>query len=189
MQVISYTHSGHAPSQVYGFFCLFLIGFLWGGMGRRGNGFSGGGGPCAADALLPAAVLGLCRVARARAGAACARGLVRKERRLYDAPAEPALLVRCRLVPRDERAAGDVPLRALDRSRAAQLSCVPHRVCLHKPARRRRIDDCRFAACRWPRPLPAGNNGPFGIGCADRRVRADHAGQKTPSGRARCFSA
>src|SRR5213080_3942567 len=29
MHVIAYTHSGHLPSQVYGFACLFVIGFLW----------------------------------------------------------------------------------------------------------------------------------------------------------------
>lgn len=39
MQVIGYTHSGHLPSQVYGFLCLFVIGFLWGGMGGAGTAF------------------------------------------------------------------------------------------------------------------------------------------------------
>lgn len=39
MQVIAHTHSGHAPTQYYGFFCLFLIGFLWGGMGGAGTAF------------------------------------------------------------------------------------------------------------------------------------------------------
>jgi len=36
MQVIGYTHSGHSESVLYGFACLFVIGFLWaapGGMG------------------------------------------------------------------------------------------------------------------------------------------------------------
>ncbi len=36
MQVIAYTHSGHSLSVIYGFACLFLIGFLWaifGGVG------------------------------------------------------------------------------------------------------------------------------------------------------------
>lgn len=37
MQVISYTHSGHAPSQLYGFLALFLIGFLWAGLGGAGT--------------------------------------------------------------------------------------------------------------------------------------------------------
>ena len=37
MQVIAYTHCGHLPSQVYGFACLFAIGFLWGGMGGVGT--------------------------------------------------------------------------------------------------------------------------------------------------------
>src|SRR5947207_868755 len=36
MQVIGYTHSGHAPSQLYGFACLFVIGFLWAAMGGAG---------------------------------------------------------------------------------------------------------------------------------------------------------
>jgi hypothetical protein len=29
MQVIAYTHSGHSLSQLYGFACLFVIGFVW----------------------------------------------------------------------------------------------------------------------------------------------------------------
>ncbi len=33
MQVIGYTHSGHAASQWYGFAGLFVIGFLWAGLG------------------------------------------------------------------------------------------------------------------------------------------------------------
>lgn len=37
MQVIAYTHSGHAPTQLYGFFCLFVIGFLWAGLGGAGT--------------------------------------------------------------------------------------------------------------------------------------------------------
>src|SRR6266850_933324 len=36
MQVIAYTHSGHSPSQLYGFACLFAIGFLWAAMGGAG---------------------------------------------------------------------------------------------------------------------------------------------------------
>ena len=31
MQVIGYTHSGHAATQLYGFAGLYVIGFLWGG--------------------------------------------------------------------------------------------------------------------------------------------------------------
>ncbi|HNR33247.1 MAG TPA: hypothetical protein PKI11_20320, partial [Candidatus Hydrogenedentes bacterium] len=41
MQVIAYTHSGHAPTQYYGFFCLFVIGALWGGMGGAGTALPG----------------------------------------------------------------------------------------------------------------------------------------------------
>jgi hypothetical protein len=37
MQVIGYTHSGHLPSQLYGFAALFLIGFLWGALGGGGT--------------------------------------------------------------------------------------------------------------------------------------------------------
>src|SRR2546423_5426962 len=36
MQVIAYTQSGHGPSQLYGFACLFGIGFLWAAMGGAG---------------------------------------------------------------------------------------------------------------------------------------------------------
>lgn len=37
MQVIGYTHSGHSSSLLYGTACLFLIGFLWAGMGAAGT--------------------------------------------------------------------------------------------------------------------------------------------------------
>ena len=37
MQVIGYTHSGHLPSQLYGFAGLFVIGFLWGSLGGGGT--------------------------------------------------------------------------------------------------------------------------------------------------------
>ncbi|HEV3138442.1 MAG TPA: hypothetical protein VGZ26_11075 [Pirellulales bacterium] len=37
MHVIAYTHSGHALSVVYGFACLFLIGFLWAAIGGAGT--------------------------------------------------------------------------------------------------------------------------------------------------------
>ncbi|HET6323460.1 MAG TPA: hypothetical protein VFG04_02075 [Planctomycetaceae bacterium] len=37
MQVIAYAHSGHAPSQYYGFFALFVIGFLWAALGAAGT--------------------------------------------------------------------------------------------------------------------------------------------------------
>jgi hypothetical protein len=37
MQVISYAHSGHAPSQYFGFFSLFAIGFLWAAVGGAGT--------------------------------------------------------------------------------------------------------------------------------------------------------
>jgi hypothetical protein len=37
MMVIAYTHSGHFPTQVYGFACLFVIGFLWGALGGAGT--------------------------------------------------------------------------------------------------------------------------------------------------------
>ncbi len=37
MQVIAYTHSGHSPSVLYGFACLFVIGFLWAALGGAGT--------------------------------------------------------------------------------------------------------------------------------------------------------
>jgi hypothetical protein len=37
MQVISYTQSGHAVSQWYGYTVLFYIGFLWAGLGGAGT--------------------------------------------------------------------------------------------------------------------------------------------------------
>lgn len=37
MQVIAYTHSGHSESVLYGFACLFVIGFLWAGPGGVGT--------------------------------------------------------------------------------------------------------------------------------------------------------
>ena len=37
MQVIAYAHSGHAPSQYYGFYSLFVIGFLWAAFGGAGT--------------------------------------------------------------------------------------------------------------------------------------------------------
>ncbi len=39
MQVVAYTHSGHLPSQYFGFFGLFVIGFLWAAMGGAGTAF------------------------------------------------------------------------------------------------------------------------------------------------------
>src|SRR5438093_12243691 len=37
MQVIAYTHSGHSGSVLYGFACLFVIGFLWAAIGGAGT--------------------------------------------------------------------------------------------------------------------------------------------------------
>jgi hypothetical protein len=37
MQVIGYTHSGHSPSVLYGFACLFVTGFLWAAIGGAGT--------------------------------------------------------------------------------------------------------------------------------------------------------
>ncbi len=37
MQVIAYTQSGHAPSQYYGYYALFVIGFLWAALGGAGT--------------------------------------------------------------------------------------------------------------------------------------------------------
>lgn len=40
MQVISYTQSGHAISQWFGYFSLFYIGFLWASLGGAGTAFA-----------------------------------------------------------------------------------------------------------------------------------------------------
>jgi hypothetical protein len=37
MQVVAYTHSGHSVSVLYGFACLFLIGFFWAALGGAGT--------------------------------------------------------------------------------------------------------------------------------------------------------
>lgn len=37
MQVLAYTHSGDSVSVLYGFACLFVIGFLWAGLGGAGT--------------------------------------------------------------------------------------------------------------------------------------------------------
>jgi len=47
MQVIAYTHSGHSLSVLYGFACLFVIGFLWAAMGGAGTAL-----PAVADRTL-----------------------------------------------------------------------------------------------------------------------------------------
>ena len=40
MQVLSYTNSGHFASQIYGFLCVFIIGFLWAAIGGAGTAFA-----------------------------------------------------------------------------------------------------------------------------------------------------
>ena len=37
MQVLAYSHSGHAPTQYYALYALFLIGFVWAGLGGAGT--------------------------------------------------------------------------------------------------------------------------------------------------------
>ena len=37
MQVLAYTHSGDSTSVLYGFACLFLLGFLWAAFGGAGT--------------------------------------------------------------------------------------------------------------------------------------------------------
>jgi hypothetical protein len=37
MKVIAYTHSGHPESVIYGFACLFIIGFIWAALGGAGT--------------------------------------------------------------------------------------------------------------------------------------------------------
>jgi hypothetical protein len=40
MPTVSYTHSGHLPTQLYGFFAVFSIGFLWTAMGGAGTAYA-----------------------------------------------------------------------------------------------------------------------------------------------------
>jgi hypothetical protein len=61
MQVIGYTHSGHSPSVLYGFACLFVIGFLWSAPGGAGTALVAVAGRGRAAELLP--VIGLVFVA------------------------------------------------------------------------------------------------------------------------------
>ncbi|MAT14157.1 MAG: hypothetical protein CMJ46_02690 [Planctomyces sp.] len=37
MQIVGYTHSGHFPSQIYGFYMLFMLGYLWACLGGAGT--------------------------------------------------------------------------------------------------------------------------------------------------------
>ncbi len=37
MQVVAYTHSGDSASVLYGFACLYVIGFLWAALGGAGT--------------------------------------------------------------------------------------------------------------------------------------------------------
>jgi len=40
MKVVSYTHSGHLPSQLFGFFGLFVGSFLWAALGGAGTAYA-----------------------------------------------------------------------------------------------------------------------------------------------------
>ncbi|MCE5307215.1 MAG: hypothetical protein LLG20_06205 [Acidobacteriales bacterium] len=40
MPAISYTHSGHLPTQIYGIFAVFAIGFLWASLGGAGTAYA-----------------------------------------------------------------------------------------------------------------------------------------------------
>src|SRR5262249_30687137 len=57
MQVVAYTHSGHSPSVLYGFACLFVIGFLWAAPGGAGTALVAVAGRRRVAELLP--VIGL----------------------------------------------------------------------------------------------------------------------------------
>jgi hypothetical protein len=39
MQVVSYAQSGHLPSQLYGYFGVFVLGFLWAALGGAGTAY------------------------------------------------------------------------------------------------------------------------------------------------------
>lgn len=56
MLVISYTHSGHSPSVLYGFACLFMIGFLWAAPGGAATAFAANFSRARLDALFPAMI-------------------------------------------------------------------------------------------------------------------------------------
>ena len=53
MMVIGYTHSGHSPSVLYGFACLFVIGFLWAAPGGAGTALTAVAGRSRVAELLP----------------------------------------------------------------------------------------------------------------------------------------
>ncbi len=54
MQVVGYTHSGHSASVLYGFACLFVIGFLWAALGGAGTALTAVAGRARmAELLLP----------------------------------------------------------------------------------------------------------------------------------------
>jgi len=40
MPPLSYTHSGHLPTQIYGFLMVFVIGFLWTSLGAAGTAYA-----------------------------------------------------------------------------------------------------------------------------------------------------
>ncbi|MBI5083670.1 MAG: hypothetical protein HZB13_03605 [Acidobacteria bacterium] len=40
MPPLGYTHSGHWPTQVYGYLAMFVMGFLWAGMGGAGTAYA-----------------------------------------------------------------------------------------------------------------------------------------------------
>ncbi|MBI1784512.1 hypothetical protein HYR69_05155, partial [Candidatus Sumerlaeota bacterium] len=52
MQVIAYTHSGAAGTQLYGYASLFWIGFLWAGLGVAGVAFAASAGRKQLDDLI-----------------------------------------------------------------------------------------------------------------------------------------
>ncbi len=102
MQVIAYTHSGHLPSQVYGFACLYVIGFLWGGLGGAGTALPG----CPRSAPPDGPVhpcsdctLGARRGQRTDPAPRCDFA----QRRSDEAARKPALLVRQRLLEGSHR--------------------------------------------------------------------------------------
>lgn len=56
MQVIAYTHSGHSSSTLYGFACLFVIGFLWAAPGGAGAAMAASFQRERLDRLFPAII-------------------------------------------------------------------------------------------------------------------------------------
>ena len=91
MQVVAYTHSGHSASVLYGFACLFVIGFLWAALGGAGTALSAVADRRFLSDLLPPHGRGVLPLVAARGG----------DRAVAPGTGLRAVLVRHRLGGRD----------------------------------------------------------------------------------------